>query len=213
MLSPTIENAKQRQLALRERRIAARDFESVQAVAGVDLSFSRRTGLARAAAVVLSFPALEIIESSVAVRPIDFPYVPGYLSFREVPVATQALGQLQSSADLLLCDGQGFAHPRRFGLACHLGVEIGLPTIGVAKSRLIGTHREVPAEPGAWVPLLDGDETIGAVLRTRANVQPVFVSVGHRIDLDSAIDFTLQCLTRYRLPETTRAADSLAAWQ
>jgi deoxyribonuclease V len=144
-------------------------------------------------------------------EPTRFPYVPGYLSFREVPAILGALASLDSPPDLILCDGQGLAHPRRFGLACHLGVLTGLPTIGVAKSRLIGTHVEVPQHKGAWVPLLDDDEIIGAVLRTRDGVQPLYVSVGHRVDLSTAIDFVLRCTTRYRLPETTRWAHKLAS--
>jgi deoxyribonuclease V len=132
------------------------------------------------------------------------------LSFREIPVLLDALAELASPPDLLLCDGQGLAHPRRFGLACHLGVLTGLPAIGVAKSRLLGSHEEVPDRRGAWVPLVDKGETVGAVLRTRQGVRPVYVSIGHRVTLESAIRFTMACLTRFRLPETTRWADRIA---
>jgi deoxyribonuclease V len=137
--------------------------------------------------------------------------VPGLLSFRETPAVLEALGRLSERPDLLLCDGQGYAHPRRFGLACHLGVLTGLPSIGVAKSRLIGTHGALPKEKGAWVPLLDGDEAVGAVLRTRDGVAPLYVSIGHRVSLPTAIRWVLACTTRYRLPETTRQAHRLAS--
>jgi deoxyribonuclease V len=139
-----------------------------------------------------------------------FPYVPGYLSFREIPAVLAVLERLSVRPDLVLCDGQGIAHPRRFGLASHIGVLTGLPTVGVAKSRLVGTHGEPGRERGDWVPLMDKDEIIGAVLRTRAGVKPIYVSIGHRVALETAIAFVLACTTRYRLPETTRAADRLS---
>jgi deoxyribonuclease V len=144
-------------------------------------------------------------------RRVAFPYVPGLLSFREIPVVLDALGKLRHPPDLLLCDGQGYAHPRRFGLACHLGVLTGIPAIGVAKSRLIGEYAEPGSNKGDWSPLMDGGEVIGAVLRTRDNVNPVYVSVGHRIELDAAQRIVLACATRYRLPEPTRLADRLVA--
>ncbi|MGD8673007.1 MAG: endonuclease V, partial [Thiogranum sp.] len=134
-----------------------------------------------------------------------------YLSFREVPAVLEALGTLASRPDLILCDGQGLAHPRRFGLACHLGVLTDIPTIGVAKSRLVGEHGALPPQKGSWVPLMDKGETIGAVLRTRDNVSPVYVSIGHRTSLATAIDYVLRCTPRYRLPETTRRAHRLAS--
>jgi deoxyribonuclease V len=137
--------------------------------------------------------------------------VPGYLSFREVPAVLAALKKLRTRPDLLLCDGQGVAHPRRFGLACHLGLLLDIPSIGVAKSRLIGTHGDVPEQKGGWTALEDDGEIIGAVLRTRAGVKPVYVSVGHRISLATAIDYVMRCTTRYRLPETTRYAHRLAS--
>ena len=137
--------------------------------------------------------------------------MPGLLSFREVPALLAALEALDQMPDLLLCDGQGLAHPRRFGLACHLGVLSGLPSIGVAKSRLIGEHAEPGLEKGSWVPLLDDGETIGAVLRTRHGVRPLYISIGHRVALETAIAYVLACTPRYRLPETTRLADRLAS--
>lgn len=195
----------------RGRVIAEDRLGDVRRVAGIDVGFEQDGAISRAAVAVLDFPELRLVESAVARLPTRFPYVPGLLSFREIPAALEALGRLSAPPDLLLCDGQGYAHPRRFGLACHLGVLTGLPSIGVAKSRLIGTHGPLPDEKGAWVPLLDGDETIGAVLRTRGGVAPVYVSVGHRVSLPTAVRWVLACTTRFRLPETTRQAHRLAS--
>ena len=184
---------------------------TVRFVAGVDVGFEDQGKTTRAALAVLSFPGLELHDQAISRSPTRFPYVPGYLSFRELPAVLQALERLATQPDLLLCDGQGLAHPRRFGLACHLGVVTGLPSIGVAKSRLLGSHRDPGLRKGQWTPLLDKGETIGAVLRTRSNVSPVFVSIGHRVSLKTAIDYVLRCTTRYRLPETTRWAHRLAS--
>ena len=137
--------------------------------------------------------------------------MPGLLSFRELPGVLAALAKVRIRPDLILCDGQGIAHPRRFGIASHLGVLLDIPTIGVGKTRLTGRHAEPPAAKGAWTPLMDGEETIGAVLRSRAGVKPIYVSTGHRVSLMTAIALTLACLTRYRLPETTRQAHRLAS--
>jgi len=185
------------------------EFSTIQYVAGVDVGVLDKH--AHAAAVVLRLPELTVIDTATARAPIKFPYVPGYLSFREVPVILRALDRLRTAPDLILCDGQGYAHPRRFGLACHLGVWLDRPTVGVAKSRLTGQHKPVPMRKGYWRPLMDGSEVIGAVLRTRSGVKPVYVSIGHRISLPSAIHYTLACCTKYRLPETTRLADRLAS--
>ena len=190
-------------------------FPDLRFVAGLDVSVRRSSRLARAATAVFRYPEMILVESSVATCPIDFPYVPGFLSFRELPALIEALAALRTRPQMLLCDGQGLAHPRRCGLACHVGVETGIPSIGVAKSRLTGAFESVPTKQGEWTALTDprqGGEVIGAVVRTRAGVKPIFVSVGHRISLPSAIRITLGCVTRYRLPETTRAADRLAAW-
>jgi deoxyribonuclease V len=167
--------------------------------------------VARAAVAVLDFPGLQPVEHAVVREPTRFPYVPGLLSFREVPAVLRALEQLSRLPDLILCDGQGYAHPRRFGLACHLGLICEIPSIGVAKTRLIGEHGPVPSERAGWCPLRHGDETIGAVLRTRAGVRPVFVSVGHRVSLPTAVALVLACTPRCRLPETTRRAHLLAS--
>jgi deoxyribonuclease V len=193
-------------------KIIARDrFGKIRTVAGIDVGFEKRGTVTRAAVVVLGFPSLAPVEQAVARQPTRFPYVPGYLSFREAPAVMAALMKLHVKPDLILCDGQGLAHPRRFGLACHLGLLLDTPSIGVAKSRLIGTHADVPAHKGGWTPLMDKEETIGAVLRTRAGVKPVYVSVGHRISLATAIRYVLRCTTRFRLPETTRSAHRLAS--
>ena len=182
-------------------------------VAGVDVGFENNSRITRAAVAVLSFPDLELHTHVVSRMPTRFPYVPGYLSFRELPVVLQALEKLNPTPDLLLCDGQGLAHPRRFGLACHLGVLTDIPSIGVAKSRLVGTHEALSSEKGQWVRLIDKGETVGAVVRTRSNVNPVYISIGHRISLTTAVDYVLRCTTRFRLPETTRWAHRLASGQ
>ncbi|MFE8072329.1 deoxyribonuclease V [Marinobacteraceae bacterium S3BR75-40.1] len=192
-------------------KVVLRDeLPEVRYVAGVDVGFENRD-TARAAIVVLTLDGLELVDHAIARLPVSFPYVPGLLSFRECPVILKALEQLRQKPDLLLCDGQGIAHPRRLGIASHIGLLTGLPAIGVAKSRLIGTHAPVPEGKGEWTPLLDGDEEIGAVLRTREGVKPLFISPGHRISLPAAIRYVMACVTRYRLPETTRWADGLAS--
>jgi deoxyribonuclease V len=151
-----------------------------------------------------------VVETATVKAEVRFPYIPGLLSFREMRAALAALRRLRIRPDLLLCDGQGIAHPRRFGLASHLGVLAALPAIGVAKSRLIGAHENPASERGNWTPLIDDGEIIGAVLRTWTAVRPVYVSIGHRVSLETAIRFTLACTGRFRLPETTRAADRLS---
>ncbi len=187
------------------------DFGPVARIGGVDVGFEDAGAVTRAAVAVLDRTSLRLAASAIARLPTRFSYVPGLLSFREAPAVLAALAQLDAPPDLLLCDGQGIAHPRRFGIACHLGLLLDLPAIGVAKTRLVGTHDAVPDRRGAWVPLMDGDEVIGAVLRTRAGVKPLYISPGHRVGLQSAIEWVMACLTRYRLPETTRWAHRLAS--
>jgi deoxyribonuclease V len=182
----------------------------VRNVCGVDVHYSADGGTAHASAVLLGFPGLELHERAFARRRVSFPYIPGLLSFRELPAALAALAALPSVPDLVLCDGQGIAHPRRCGLASHLGLLADLPCIGVAKRRLVGEHRRPPARRGAWTPLVDAGERVGAVLRTRAGVKPVYVSIGHRISLESAVRYVMACTTRYRLPEPIRGAHRLA---
>ncbi|MDZ8108924.1 MAG: deoxyribonuclease V [Nostoc sp. DedQUE12a] len=185
--------------------------EPVQYVAGVDMGFEADGTISRAAVAVLSFPDLQVIETSLAHRPTSFPYIPGFLSFREIPAVLDALEKIKTIPDLILCDGQGIAHPRRFGIASHLGVLVDLPTIGVAKSLLIGKYEELPETRGNWRSLIHQGEIIGAVLRSRTGVKPLYVSSGHRISLATAIDYVLRCTPKYRLPETTRIADKLAS--
>jgi len=208
-LTPREAVALQRELAPRVLRTGRLD--AVHCVAGVDVGYEQGGTVTRAAVAVLNFPGLGLREQVVARAPTRFPYVPGLLSFREIPAVLKAFATLESTPDLVLCDGQGLAHPRRFGLACHMGVLLDVPTIGAAKSRLLGEHAEVPPQRGAWVPLMDMGEVIGAVLRTRTNTRPLFVSIGHALDLEEAIHWTLACTPRYRLPETTRAAHRLAS--
>lgn len=196
---------------LRHRVIARDRLGRVRRVAGVDVGFERDGAVTRAAVAVLGFPGLELVDWAIARTPTRFPYVPGLLSFRETPAVLKALAKLKLRPDLLLCDGQGLAHPRRFGFACHLGLLADIPAIGVAKTRLIGEHEAVPGNRGGWTPLVDRGEMIGAVLRTRPGVKPLFVSVGHRVSLDTAIRWVMACVTRYRLPETTRWAHRLAS--
>ena len=199
------------QQALAERVDTQDDLPRVQTIGGIDIGFEDGGRTTRAAAVVLDAETLEVRETALARVPTRMPYIPGLLSFREIPGALAALEQLSALPDLALVDGHGIAHPRRLGVATHLGLVTGLPTIGVAKKRLTGQHDEVPNERGAWVPLLDKGETIGAVLRSRVSVKPIFISAGHRVSLESALAWTLKTLTRYRLPETTRVADKLAS--
>lgn len=185
--------------------------KNIQYVAGVDVGFEDRGNTTRAAVAVLRFPSLTLHEYTIARCQTTFPYVPGYLSFREIPAVLLALAKVKQQPDLILCDGQGIAHPRRFGIACHLGVLTGFATIGVAKTRLIGVHSELGEGKGEYVPLIDDSETIGAVLRTRAGVKPVYVSIGHKVTLDTAIKIVMACVSKYRLPETTRWADRIAS--
>lgn len=213
--------AKSIQERLRGRVERRPRLGTVRRVAGIDISVTPgpRTAAwrrpaggyrARAAVVVLSFPELEVVETSVVEQPCRFPYVPGLLAFREGPSILAAFRKLRARPDLLLFDGQGIAHPRRFGIAAHLGVLLDLPSIGCAKSRLVGEHAEPGAERGAWAPLTDGGGTIGAALRTREGVKPVYVSIGHRVDLETALDLVMRCTRGYRLPEPTRRAHQAA---
>jgi deoxyribonuclease V len=199
------------QLRLRDRLILRDDFGDIGRVAGVDCGFEGGGSVTRAAVAVLDFPGLEAVEQSVARLPTSFPYVPGLLSFREIPAVLAALERLIDLPDLILVDGQGYAHPRRFGIASHLGVLTDLPTIGVGKTRLLGYYDEPPEERGSWTPLRDKGEVIGAVLRTRERVNPLFISAGHRISLETAVAYVMRCTRRYRLPETTRRAHRLAS--
>ncbi len=193
------------------RKVISEDrFDKVHTVAGVDCSIDKKNSQIYAAVVMLSFPGLKLLHQSVSMVPLTYPYIPGLLSFREAPVILEALEKLKALPDLLLCDGQGIAHQRRLGIASHIGVLTNLPSIGVAKKRLIGEHDTVPEKKGQWTELYDHEKVIGAVLRTRDRVKPLYISIGHKISLPTAIRFVFACTTRYRLPETTRYAHRLA---
>lgn len=207
--SPAAAIALQKRLA---RRVICTDDlpETLRTVAGVDAAFTDNGRTTRAAVVLCRYPELTVIDRQVHEEPTGFPYIPGLLSFRELPAILPALRALSIAPDLVLCDGQGIAHPRRFGIACHLGVITGLPVIGIGKSRLCGTHRMPGAERGRYSWLNDKGERIGVVLRTRDRTAPLYVSPGHRVGLTTARRLALACTPRFRLPEPIRQADRLA---
>lgn len=207
---PAPENGREAraiQQALREKLRIENDFGLLETVAGIDVGYNLKTGMSRASITVMPFATLEVTERLVVEVPTTFPYIPGLLSFREIPAILAALARLAATPDLLMVDGQGIAHPRRMGIAAHLGVLLDMPAIGVAKSRLTGDYAEPGMEKGATSPLTDKGERIGTVLRSKDGVKPLFVSPGHRVDVPAALDMTQRCLTRYRLPEPTRMAD------
>ncbi|HEX73705.1 MAG TPA: deoxyribonuclease V [Dehalococcoidia bacterium] len=175
-------------------------------IAGVDISAGKAQEVATAAVVVLNYPELRLVETKLAQGKLDFPYVPGFLSFRESPLTLAACQELTITPDLILVDGQGVAHPRRLGLASHLGLFLNTPTIGCAKSRLCGQHEEPGVDSGSYAKVIDRDETIGVALRTKFGVKPIYVSIGHKIDLQTAIHWVMKCCRGYRLPEPTRLA-------
>jgi deoxyribonuclease V len=178
-------------------------------VAGLDVAYAVRSGRLAAAVVVLDIDTLKPVDSAVVLGEAQFPYVSGVFAFRELPPLLDALERLATTPDLMVCDGQGVAHPRRFGLACHIGLLTGVPTVGVAKQAMVGYQPPGPRR-GDWAPLVDGEDVVGRALRTQDGVKPVFVSVGHRIDLNTASDLVLRLCARFRLPETTRRADYVA---
>ncbi len=198
----SLDQAKTIQKQLAEQVVRKDSFEQVNYVIGVDVGFQDNYSISKASAVVLSFPELELLENSIAFLPTEFPYIPGFLSFREVPVIIKALKALSYPLQLIFCDGQG--------IACHLGVLLDVPTIGVAKSILIGKHDFLTLEKGNCQALTDNKEIIGAALCTRNQVKPLYISLGHRISLNTAVEYVLNCTTKYRLPETTRLADQLS---
>jgi deoxyribonuclease V len=205
-----VEEARVAQAKLAGQVISQTTFalSAVRTVAGVDVGF--RADQARAAVVVLSFPDLGPLDYALAEEPVRFPYIPGLLAFREAPAVLKALETLSTWPDLFIFDAQGIAHQRRLGLAAHLGVILDSPSIGCAKSRLVGRHAEPGDAAGNWTLLYDRDEVIGAVVRTSARKNPMYVSIGHRVDLQAAIDLVLGCIRGHRLPETTRYAHRLA---
>lgn len=186
------------------------DFRPIQTVAGVDVSYNLDLNLSSAFIAFMNLSDLKLQRSITAQLSTPFPYIPGFLSFREVPVIMKALTQLSEKPDLLMVDGQGIAHPRRFGIAAHLGVLTDLPAIGVAKSRLVGRYQEPGQSRGDTSPLWDKDQQIGTALRSKDHTNPLFISPGHRLSQDTALRITLQCLRKHRLPEPTRLADKLS---
>jgi deoxyribonuclease V len=198
-------------LARRVVRQTRINFEDIDTVAGVDIGY--RNDIACAAVVVMNLTDLKIMEEAVAAEPVQFPYVPGLLSFREGPVIMEALGELKTPPDLLMIDGQGIAHPRRFGVASHIGVLLDMPTIGCAKTRLVGDYEPPQRSAGSTSFLTDAKETIGAVVCTRTGVKPVFVSIGHLMNLNDSIRVVLKSCRGYRLPEPLRRADHLSRKQ
>jgi deoxyribonuclease V len=198
--------ASEIQLRLASQVSRTNELTSPRYIAGVDISVDRMRGWGWGAVVVLSYPGLEIAEVQTVEDSLDFPYVPGLLSFREAPLTLAACERLSITPDLILVDGQGIAHPRRLGLASHLGLFLDIPTIGCAKSRLCGHHETPAEEAGSYAELTDNGEVIGIALRTKAGVKPIYISIGHKVDLEAAIYWTLQCCRGYRLPEPTRLA-------
>jgi deoxyribonuclease V len=197
------------QKSLRER-VSLKPLERpVETVAGADISFNKFEPTIYAGIVVLRLPGLEVVEEVGIVSETGFPYVPGLLSFRESPSVLEVWSKLKTEPDAVMFDGQGIAHPRRFGIASHVGLIIERPTLGCAKSVLVGKYEEPPPERGSWTPLVDKGETIGAAVRTKDRVQPIYVSPGHLIDLAGAIELTLKCDGGYRQPEPTRRAHLL----
>jgi deoxyribonuclease V len=199
----------QRRLAKRVRFTPMN--KSPKVIAGLDCAFSKDGRRIVAAAVVIELPSFTVIETAIATRKVTFPYIPGLLSFREAPACIDAIEKLKAKPDVFIVDGQGIAHPRRFGIASHIGVLVDRPTIGCAKSRLIGSFDEPGRHKGNHSPLVNGNEVIGAVVRTRTNIKPVFVSVGHKCTLEDAIKVILECMTKYRLPEPSRLAHQLVS--
>lgn len=199
------------QVRIRERLELADRLPRIRCIAGADLAYDAKRNRAIAGVVVYRYPEMEEIERVWRESPIAFPYVPGLLSFREIPALLRVFARLRNAPDLIFYDGHGYAHPRRFGIACHLGVLLDRPTIGCAKSLLVGTHDDLPQRAGSWTPLRDGDEIIGAVLRTRDGVNPIYVTQGHRISLARAIEFVSSVLDGYRVPRPTRDADRFVA--
>ena len=183
----------------------------IRRVAGADVSFSRKSGRIWAGVVVFSFPELSRIEEEWVQDKVSFPYIPGLLSFRELPVLLKALKRLKTDPELILCDGQGIAHPRGLGLASHLGLHVDMATIGCAKSRLVGEFSEVEEQKGSCAPLWYKEQMVGAVVRTRQGVKPLFISPGNRITLDESVKIVLECCGKYRMPEPTRQAHLLVS--
>jgi len=203
----TPREAMRLQDSLRARVELQDRFGAIRYVAGADMAFDPKTNIAFAGVIVYRFPGLEEVERRMARRKLRFPYVPGLLSFRECPILLAAFARLETEPDLILIDGHGRAHPRRFGIACHVGILFDKPTIGCAKSRLVGEHQEPGERAGSTAPLMLEGERLGVVLRTRDGVRPIYVTTGHRVSLDSALGLVKQCVDGFRIPKPTREAD------
>jgi deoxyribonuclease V len=203
----TPREAAQIQRDLRPQLVLRDQLGAVSLVAGADIALDKREQLGFGGVIVYTFPGLEEVERQTSVCPLTFPYVPGLLAFREAPVLLEAFAKLRSEPDVLVFDAHGYSHPRRMGLASHLGLVFDKPSIGCAKSVLVGDYEEPPSQAGAWTPLVHGGETVAAAVRTRDGVKPVFVSCGHRVSLETAIRVMLQCTVDTRIPKPTREAD------
>lgn len=209
----SVQDAIQIQQELRDLVRLEDDFPTGGFIAGLDVGYDPKNNLAKAALVTMTLDNLKVVQSIAETEIVTFPYISGLLSFRETPVILKALARLKGKPDILFIDGQGVAHPRRLGIASHIGVMTDLPTIGVAKSRLCGKYDEPAATKGSLTPLMDKDEQIGTVLRSRDNVKPLFISPGHRVSHKTAIELVLKCLIQYRLPEPTRMADKVSKFK
>jgi deoxyribonuclease V len=207
----SVAEAKEIQHSLANQVVKTGKLSNAELIAGVDISGVNSDGMSRGAIVVLRYPSMAVVERRMVLMKIEFPYIPGLLSFREIPLILAACKQLSTTPDLFIADAQGIAHPRRLGLASHLGLVLGVPTIGCAKSILCGKHGDLGDDPGDCVSLVDGAEVVGSALRTKRRVKPVYVSIGHRIDLDEACRWVLACCRGYRLPEPTRLAHQSAS--
>lgn len=206
----TLGEARLIQESLKNKVLTRDSLDKLEYVAGVDVSYLPGTSRARAAWAVLQLSSLELVDQATAEASADFPYVPGFLSFREIPPLMQAFSGLRLKPDLIVCDGQGIAHPKGFGLACHLGVLLDIPALGAAKSKLVGDFVLPDLRRGNWSPLVWKDRKVGAVLCTKNGIKPMFVSSGHRVGLQKSIEIVLQLSGKYKLPETTRAAHALS---
>ncbi|MDP2936656.1 MAG: deoxyribonuclease V [Dehalococcoidia bacterium] len=207
----TPEQAQKIQRELASRVSTRNELGEIRRVAGADIAVGRAGGWARVAVVILSYPEMELLEQRMVERQLAFPYIPGLLSFREAPAILEAFEKVRETPDLLLVDGQGLAHPRRFGIACHLGLLLDIPTIGCAKSRLVGEHDQLGNAPGSQAEVIDKGQVVAMALRTREGSKPIYVSVGHKMDLSTAVRLVMKCVRGRRLPEPTRLADKAAA--
>ncbi len=208
-LSPKEAVALQRKLAC-ELSFPPLEKE-ITLVAGADASYSKKEKRAHAAIVVMKIPEMEVVEAVTAEGPCSFPYIPGLLSFREIPILLDAFAKLKTIPEAIICDGQGIAHPRGIGLASHLGLILGIPTVGCAKTLLCGEHAPLPPTRFAESPLIYNERRVGTAFRSRQGVRPIYISPGHLIDIEGSVSLVRSCLTRYRLPEATRLADQLAS--